>query len=106
MFRHVVMFRWTEATTAEDVGAIQEALGGLPGAIPEIRDYRFGSDAGVNEGNFDFVVTADFDDVDDYVVYRDDPTHRQIIADLIAEHIASRAAVQFAIETAAPSVGD
>ena len=46
MFRHVVMFRWTADTTPADVSAIVEGLGGLPAAIAEIRDYRFGHDAG------------------------------------------------------------
>ena len=49
---------------------------GCPAAIAEIRDYRFGPDAGINEGNFDFVVVADFESDDDYVVYRDHPVHR------------------------------
>jgi hypothetical protein len=95
MLRHVVMFRWTEDTTSEDVNAIQEGLGGLPGAIPEIRAYAFGRDVGINEGNYDFVVVADFHDVDDYVAYRDHPVHQAIIAERIRSHVAARAAVQF-----------
>ena len=73
MFRHVVMFRWTADTTPADVSAIVEGLGGLPAAIAEIRDYRFGPDAEINEGNFDFVVVADFESEEDYLVYRDHP---------------------------------
>ena len=95
MFRHVVMFRWTPDTTPADVSAIAEGLGGLPAAIPEIRDYRFGDDAGINAGNYDFVVVADFESADDYLVYRDDPLHRALIAERIAGHVAERAAVQF-----------
>ena len=95
MFRHVVMMRWTEDTTPADVSAIVEGLGGLPAAIAEIRDYRFGPDAEVNEGNFDFVVVADFASVDDYLVYRDHDVHRSLIAERIAPHVAERAAVQY-----------
>ena len=50
MFRHVVMFRWTADTTPADGRAIAEGLGGLPAAIPEIRDYRFGHDVGDQRG--------------------------------------------------------
>jgi hypothetical protein len=95
MFRHVVMFRWTPDTTPADVSAIVEGLGGLPGAIPELREYRFGHDAGINPGNFDFAVVADFQSADDYVVYRDHPLHRALIAERITPHVAERAAVQF-----------
>ena len=95
MFRHVVLMRWTADTTPADVRAIAEALGGLPAAIPELRDFRFGHDVGINEGNFDFAVVADFEDADDYVVYRDHPLHRAIIAERIAPHLDTRASVQY-----------
>jgi len=95
MIRHVVMFRFEPGTTPADVAAIVEGLGGLPHAIPEIRDYRFGHDIGVNQGNYDFAVVADFANTDDYVVYRDHPLHMALIAERIAPHIESRAAVQF-----------
>lgn len=95
MIRHVVMFRFTPETTPADVASIVEGLGGLPAAIPEIADYRFGPDIGVNDGNFDFAVVADFSSNDDYLAYRDHPLHRAVIAERIAPHVASRAAVQF-----------
>jgi len=95
MIRHTVMFRWKPGTIPADIAAVTEGLGGLPAAIREIRDYRFGHDLGVNDGNFDFVVVADFADVDDYVAYRDHPLHRALIAERIAPHVAERAAVQF-----------
>jgi hypothetical protein len=95
MIRHVVMFRWTPETTTAHVHAIQEALGGLSHTIEEIRSYSFGTDVGINEGNFDFVVVAEFQDVADYVAYRDHPMHQAVIRDLITTHIAERAAVQY-----------
>jgi Stress responsive A/B Barrel Domain len=95
MIRHTVMLRWKPGTTPADIAAATEGLGGLPGAIPEIREYHFGHDIGVNSGNFDFVVVADFADTDDYVAYRDHPLHRAIIAERILPHVAERAAVQF-----------
>ena len=98
MFRHVVMMRWTEDTTPAHVSPVMEGLGGLPAAIAEIRDYRFGPDAGINEGNFDFVVVADFESVEDYLVYRDHPVHRALIAERIVPHLAERTAVQYYID--------
>ena len=95
MLRHVVMFRWTDDVDDAHVAAITGALSALPACIPSIRAYRFGADVAVNDGNFDFVVTADFDDVDGYVAYRDHPEHLAMIDRLIKGHVAERAAVQF-----------
>lgn len=94
--RHVVTFRFSDGTSAEQIAALTEALGRLPGAIPEIADYRFGSDVGINDGNGDLAVSADFATLADYLVYRDHPQHQALIRDLIAPILAERIAVQFA----------
>ena len=69
---------------------------GCPAAIPAIYATTASAhDVGINEGNFDFVVVADFASADDYVVYRDHPLHRALISERIAAPLAERAAVQF-----------
>jgi len=40
-------------------------------------------------------VVADFATVEDYVVYRDHPDHKRVVAELIVPNIAARSAVQF-----------
>jgi hypothetical protein len=95
VFRHVVMLRWNDTATADERRAVRDGLESLPPAIPEIRSYRVGVDAGlVPEGNSDLVIVADFDDVAGYRVYRDHPAHQEVIARLIRPILASRAAVQ------------
>ena len=96
MFRHVVAFRWKTGTTPEAIAAVTTALAELPALIPQLRGYHLGIDAGVNPGNHDFAVVADFESVDDYLVYRDHPRHRAIFETQIAPNLAERAAVQFA----------
>lgn len=95
--RHVVTFTFQADATAEQIAAISEGLAGLPGLIPEIRGYQFGPDLEVNDGNHQFAVVADFDSMDDYLVYRDHPAHLTVIAERIRPILASRAAVQFAL---------
>jgi hypothetical protein len=94
VFRHVVMLRWAQEATADERVAVQEGLAGLPRLIPEIRSYVIGADAGVNAGNFDLVVVADFDDTAGYEVYRDHPDHQAVIQERIRPILAERAAVQ------------
>jgi hypothetical protein len=73
---------------------VESGLAELPGVIPELRDYKFGADVNVSEGNYDLAVVADFDDVDGYLVYRDHPVHVAVIKDRIRPILADRAAVQ------------
>ena len=69
VFRHVVMFRWAEGVDQTHVDEVTRRLDELPPAITLIRSYLHGPDAGVNDGDFDFVVVADFDSVDDYITF-------------------------------------
>ncbi|SNT43911.1 Stress responsive A/B Barrel Domain [Streptosporangium subroseum] len=98
MFRHVVLFTWTEETTDEQKATLAAELAKLPGAIPEIRAFTFGPDAGVNPGNQEFAIVADFDNVEDFLVYRDHPVHQAAIAEHIKPIAASRAAAQFVFQ--------
>jgi hypothetical protein len=93
--RHVVLFRFQPDTAADRVIALAEGLAALPGAIPEIVDYRFGPDLAINEASWDFAVSADFADTAGYLAYRDHPQHQQLIAELVLPIVADRASVQF-----------
>lgn len=97
MFRHVVLLRWVDGASPGAVDAVLEGIDGLPAAIPELRSYVFGPDAGLNEGNFDLAIVADFDSPDDYLVYRDHPAHQAVITERIAPILADRAAVQYTL---------
>lgn len=92
------MFRWVEGTTPEQIHSVSAGLDSLPGAIPEIAEYRHGVDAGFNKGNFDYAVVGDFATVDNYLIYRDHPVHKQLITDLLAPLIADRSAVQLHLD--------
>ncbi|MGW3352340.1 Dabb family protein [Nonomuraea rubra] len=97
MIRHIVLFTWTETATAEQKAAVTAELRKLPDLIPQLRSYTVGADAGINQGNHEYAVVADFDDTDDYLVYRDHPDHQKVIADYIRPILATRAAVQLSI---------
>ncbi|MCW2882474.1 MAG: hypothetical protein JWQ95_6574 [Sphaerisporangium sp.] len=97
MFRHVVLFTWVAGATEDQKASVEAGLKELPGVIPEIRRYDIGSDVGINTGNYEFAVVADFDSAEDYLVYRDHPVHRAVIADTIRPILANRAAVQYEI---------
>ena len=97
MIRHIVLLTFGDDATDAQIQAVEDALSTLPGRLPELRAYVIGRDLGINPGNATFAVAADFDDVDGYVKYRDDPEHRRIISELIAPILAGRTAVQYEI---------
>jgi hypothetical protein len=97
MIRHCVMFRWKAEAPKTIVTTLSDSLAKLPGLIPEIKAYSFGPDIGVNQGNDEFVVVADFATVDDYITYRDHPEHKKAVADHIVPNISERHAVQFEV---------
>ncbi|MFG3441224.1 Dabb family protein [Nonomuraea sp. NPDC047897] len=97
MIRHVVLFTWTEDATDEQKEAVVTELRKLPDAIPQLRSYTVGPDAGITPGSHDFAVVADFDSLDDFVTYRDHPLHQAVIAERIKPILASRAAAQLSL---------
>ena len=94
-FRHIVMFEWAEGTTTGQQEEVAAKLAELPAVIPEIGTLSLGTDAGVNQGNFDFVVVGDFAGRDEYVAYRDHPAHRAVVEDYIKPILGRRAAIQY-----------
>lgn len=97
MFRHVVLFNWTEGATDAQKHALAGELRKLPDVIDAIRLYHVGPDAGINPGNWDFAVVADFDDADGYRSYRDHPLHKAVVEHYVNPIVTSRHAVQYEI---------
>ncbi len=95
MFRHVVMFRWSEDGVSDETKtAIAAGLDKLAG-LPMTLGYHHGPDAGVSDGNWDYVAVGDFATVEDYKAYAVEPGHVALITDLIKPNISARAAVQY-----------
>jgi Stress responsive A/B Barrel Domain len=94
-FRHVVMFQWADHVDADHYQRVRDGLDALPRQIEQIRAYIHGSDVGVSEGSWDYVLVADFDNVQDYITYRDHPTHLLFIEEVIKGNVANRASVQY-----------
>lgn len=94
-FRHVVMFKWAEHVTPEIVEHIRQGFDELPSLVPQIRSYVHGADVGVAEGNYDYVVVADFENVADWRTYRDHPDHVVLIEERLKPNWKERAAIQY-----------
>lgn len=94
MFRHIVLLTLRADTTDAQRQTLLDGLATLPKAIPEISEYRFGTDLGLAEGNATIGIVADFTDQAAYEVYRDHPVHLSVIAERIKPVLLARTAVQ------------
>ena len=98
MFRHVVMFRWKPGIGEAELAALERALRVLPEQVSEILAYRFGRDAGLVEGNFDFAIVADFADEPAWRRYVDHPAHQKLVAERVRPILLERAAAQIRVD--------
>jgi hypothetical protein len=97
MIRHVVLFAWTDKATSEQKQRVADELRALPPRMSGLIAYHVGPDAGIIDGNADFAVVADFDDVASFLAYRQDPAHRAVVDQSINPIARQRTAVQYEI---------
>jgi hypothetical protein len=80
MLTHVVLFKFKPETTAQEIQALAEGLGGLPPLIEEIREFRFGKDMLRTERSYDFALISSFDDLEAMQRYQVHPEHQKVLA--------------------------
>jgi hypothetical protein len=97
MLRHVVMFKLKDGAPADALTSLEAGLQVLPQSISEISSYRYGSDLGLREGNFDFCLVAEFEDAGAFARYVVHPDHQAFIKDRLTPVVSERVSVQYAI---------
>lgn len=80
MIRNVVLAKLKTGYDTAEVEWIQDGLRNLN--CPGTRRYTVGPDAGLRDGNWDFVIVADFEDVAAYRGYDEDAAHNALRARL------------------------
>lgn len=88
VLRHVVLFKFTDASTPEDVKKVEDAFAILPRKISQIKDYEWGTNSSpenLNQGltHCFFVTFASDKDRDDYLVH---PAH-QAFVEVLKPHL-------------------
>lgn len=86
--RHVVLFKWKDTSTPEQVTAIENAFRALPERIPQIKDFEWGTDVspeGLSQG-FTHCFLVTFQDEAGRDAYLPHPAHKEFVA-LIGPHM-------------------
>lgn len=76
--RHVVMFKFKETATQEDIEKVEKAFNALPGKISAIRDFEWGTNNSperLNKG-FTHCFLLTFNSEEDRNVYLPHPDHK------------------------------
>ena len=94
MFRHVVVFNWTDEATAEQRDGAVAALRQWARDAERFGTLTVGVDAGLAEGNGDVVVVMDLPDRETYAAYAADDRHQAMIREHIRPILGRRCAVQ------------
>lgn len=90
------MFKWNDGVSDETKAAVSSGLDEMA-KLDGVMAYDHGPDAGISDGNWDYVVVGDFADADGYSAYATNADHLALIGDLIKPNISARAAVQFSL---------
>lgn len=88
VLRHVVMFKFKETATNDDIKKVQEAFSALPSKIPQIASYEWGtnnSPEGLDKG-FTHVFLLTFNSEEDRAVYLPHPDHKAF-GDVLGPHL-------------------
>lgn len=97
--RHVVLFKFKEGTSKEDLAAIEASFAGLPGKIPEIVAFEWGtnnSPEGLDKG-FTHCFFVSFADEKGREIYLPHPDHKAFV-DLASPHIDDVLVVDYWVE--------
>ncbi len=84
MLRHVVLFKFKDSSTPEQIKEVEDAFLALPSKIKEIKSLEWGlnnSPEGLNDG-FTHVYFLTFDSEEDRAVYLPHPDHKAFGATL------------------------
>ncbi|MBT8181958.1 MAG: Dabb family protein [Eudoraea sp.] len=82
VLRHVVLFKFKEEASAEEIKSIEEAFGALQGKIPQILDFEWGlnnSPEGLDKG-FTHCFFVSFKNEEDRAIYLPHPDHKAFVS--------------------------
>jgi len=97
MIRSVIAVKFKAGTTPAQARSLVDAMQGV--RVDGMRSLDCGTDLGLKDGNWDYALTADFDDQDAYTRYDLDPEHNRIRREIGAGMTESAVRVQFELSS-------
>jgi len=96
MLRHVVLFKFKDSSSVEDVKSVEAAFRNLQNEIPEIKAFEWGtnnSPEGLDDG-FTHVFFVSFTSEEDRAVYLPHPKHKEFV-EILKPHLDKALVVDY-----------
>lgn len=94
MITHLWSMTFTEQATTAQRAAFVEAMAALPSQIDGVASFRSGVDLGLNPGNDDVSIVAEFTDEDAWRAYIGAPAHVAFVQDHVTPLCKAWGAIQ------------
>jgi Stress responsive A/B Barrel Domain len=88
MLRHVVLFKFKDSSSAEDIKRVEDAFAELPKKISQVKGYEWGtnnSPENLNQG-FTHCFFVTFKSEEDRAIYLPHPDHKAFV-DVLSPHL-------------------
>lgn len=97
-FRHIMLMQVRDGATPDQIDAALEGLRTMPGKVPGILRYEFGTDLGLVDGNPEIALVADFASEEDWRAYLSHPEHAAMTEAVFAPIKGTMIRVQYLVE--------
>ena len=84
MIVHVVMMKFKDNTSEDQITEIEQGLEALPDRIHEIQSYEFGRDVVRSGRSYDFALVSVFANLDTLKHYQEHPEHLKVLTKIRA----------------------
>jgi hypothetical protein len=92
---HIWSMSFIEEATTEQREAFIAAMSQLPAKIAGVESFRSGTDLGLNPGNSDVAIVAEFPDGNAWKAYIEAPAHVAFVENHVIPLCAAWGAIQF-----------
>ena len=95
MLTHIWSMSFTDTASARQRSAFVTAMAELPTKIDGVESFRAGTDLGLNPGNSEVAIVAEFADASAWRAYIEAPAHVAFVEEHVTPLCASWGAIQF-----------
>ncbi len=97
MIVHIVLFKWKEKTSSEDINAVVKSLQGLKEKIPQIIELSCGKNFTERAKGFHHGLVVKFSDRNALETYANHPEHLAVVHQLILPTVEDIIALDYEI---------
>lgn len=95
MIKHIVLLKWKEGTTVEQIDLIDSAFSNFIERRDYIVGFEYGPDLGLAQNEYDYGLVAEFDSLADFEKYVQDGEHQMLMQRLVKPLLAGHTSLQF-----------